>query len=69
MAIVEYALCQAHRNNIKRYERLLKTHLTDIERNFIEIRLSEERDALHLVDQGRTSRHDAPQASGHLAAP
>jgi hypothetical protein len=52
MAIVEYALCQAHRNNIERYERLLRTHLTDIERDYIELRLSEERDALQFVDSG-----------------
>jgi hypothetical protein len=56
MAIVEYALCQAHRNNIKQYERLLDTHLTDIERDFIDIRLSEERAALRIADQGAQIR-------------
>jgi hypothetical protein len=56
MAIVEYALCQAHRNNIKRYERLLDTQLTDIERDFIDIRLSEERAALRIADQGAQIR-------------
>jgi hypothetical protein len=32
--------------NIERYEKLLKSHLTDMERDFIERRLSEERQAL-----------------------
>jgi|tagenome__1003787_1003787.scaffolds.fasta_scaffold20075664_2 hypothetical protein len=69
MAIVEYALCQAHRNNIKRYERLLDTNLTDIERNFIDVRLSEERAALRIVDQGRSLRGDDRPRSENLAPP
>jgi hypothetical protein len=32
----------AHRNNVHRYRRLLKTQLTDLERTYIERRLSEE---------------------------
>lgn len=36
----------ARRANIERYERLLKTPLTDYERAFIERRVKEERDAL-----------------------
>ena len=35
-----------HRANIEKYERLLKTHLTDVERAFIWQRLEEERRAL-----------------------
>jgi hypothetical protein len=58
MAIVEYALCQAHRNNIKRYERLLETYLTDIERNYIDMRLSEARAALRIVDPKQEFRRD-----------
>ena len=69
MAIVEYALCQAHRNNIKRYERLLDTNLTDIERNFIDMRLSEERAALRIADQGRRLRGDDRPRSENLAPP
>ena len=38
----------AHRSNIERYERLLQTHLTDLERDFIQRRLDEERRALAL---------------------
>jgi hypothetical protein len=33
---------RTHRNNIARYRRLLQTKLTDLEREFIERRLSEE---------------------------
>jgi hypothetical protein len=51
VAILETELCQARRNNINRYERLLKTYLTEIERNFIELRLSEEQAALRLLDR------------------
>jgi hypothetical protein len=67
MAIVEYALCQAHRNNINRYERLLKTYLTNIERKYIELRLSEERDAMHFI--APALRGDDLAASENLAPP
>jgi hypothetical protein len=33
---------RAHQNNIRRYRRLLATHLTDLERAYIERRLNEE---------------------------
>jgi hypothetical protein len=36
----------AHRANIQRYEKLLRTRLTDHERAFIERRIDEERQAL-----------------------
>lgn len=51
MAILEIALCEAHRNNINRYKRLLQTYLTEIERDFVEGRLSEEQAALHRLDR------------------
>ena len=35
------ACLRTHRNNIARYRRLLQTKLTDLERQFIERRLSE----------------------------
>jgi len=38
----ELARLRTHRNNIARYRRLLKTELTNFERQFIEKRLSEE---------------------------
>ncbi len=40
------ARMRAHRNNIHRYRRLLKTKLSDIERQFIERRLREEHSAI-----------------------
>ena len=39
-------LLRTHRNNIARYRGLLKTNLTDLERQFIERRLSEEQQNL-----------------------
>jgi hypothetical protein len=42
----KFALLRTHRNNIIRDRRLLKTELTEIERQFIERRLSEERAAV-----------------------
>jgi len=53
MSILESSLCTAHQNNINRYKRLLETYLTDIERNFVEGRLSEEQAALRLLDQAQ----------------
>jgi hypothetical protein len=43
------ARLRAHRNNISRYGRLLRTHLTVLERDFIEQRLSEEVAALNRL--------------------
>ncbi|WP_430642008.1 hypothetical protein [Bradyrhizobium nanningense] len=40
---------RAHRNNIHRYRRLLKTTLSTLERQFIERRLAEEEAALEDV--------------------
>lgn len=40
------ARIRAHRNNIHRYRRLLKTRLSQLERQFIERRLAEEKSAL-----------------------
>lgn len=45
----KFALLRTHRNNVHRYRRLLKTKLTDPEREFIEKRLSEERSAMDNV--------------------
>ncbi|PDT89791.1 hypothetical protein CO669_13445 [Bradyrhizobium sp. Y36] len=43
------ARIRAHRNNIHRYRRLLKTRLSQLERNFIERRLAEEKLALDAL--------------------
>lgn len=42
---------RAHRNNIHRYQRLLATHLSDLERAYIERRITEERAAMEAVLQ------------------
>ena len=41
----EPPVLRAHDSNISRYRRLLKTKLSDLERRFLERRLSEERSA------------------------
>jgi len=41
----------AHRTNIEKYRRLLRTHLTDIEREFVERRLGEEEALLEVVQR------------------
>ena len=43
------ARLRTHRNNIDRYRRLLKTRLTELERQYIEARLSEEQSALERL--------------------
>ena len=43
------ALLRTHRNNIGRYRRLLKTNLTELEREYVERRLSEEQLALETL--------------------
>ncbi|MBR0844788.1 hypothetical protein JQ607_31700 [Bradyrhizobium liaoningense] len=45
----DLARIRAHRNNLHRYRRLLKTKLSDIERHFIERRLAEEQAALEAL--------------------
>jgi hypothetical protein len=45
----DLARIRVHRNNIHRYRRLLKTRLSDLERQFIERRLSEEQAAVKAL--------------------
>ena len=52
---VKAALMHAHRNNIRRYRRLLETGLTEVEREYIELRLSEEQAILRDYIEGRLS--------------
>jgi hypothetical protein len=47
-----FARLRTHRNNIARYRGLLRTNLTDLERQFIERRLSEERSEFELLSAG-----------------
>jgi hypothetical protein len=46
---------RAHRNNVQRYRRLLRTRLSDLERQFIERRLAEEAEGA-----GRSARRHIP---------
>nr|WP_128929178.1 hypothetical protein [Bradyrhizobium guangxiense] len=49
MLDLDFARIRAHRNNLSRYRRLLKTRLSDLERRFIERRLAEEQAALEAL--------------------
>jgi len=49
MTEASLARLRTHRNNIHRYRELLETKLTDLERQFIERRLSEEQSALEAL--------------------
>ena len=59
---LQNALAYAHQANIDRYRKLLKTHLADHERQFIQQQLGEEEDALLEMDQ-RTAQLDCPNAA------
>lgn len=48
----QFEQLRAHRNNIQRYRWLLSTQLTELERNFIERRLSEESSATENLATG-----------------
>jgi hypothetical protein len=43
------ARIRTHRNNIHRYRRLLRTELSDLERDFIERRMADEQTALDAL--------------------
>ena len=45
----KFVRLRVHRNNIDRYRLLLKTTLTDLERDFIELRLFEEQAAIEAL--------------------
>lgn len=45
------ARLRAHQNNIRRYRRLLATHLTELERTYIERRLNEEKSSVDALLQ------------------
>ena len=51
----QLARLRSHRNNISRYHRLLKTPLTDCEREFIERRLAEEQSTFRALAEGTYS--------------
>jgi hypothetical protein len=63
------ARLRTHRNNISRYRRLLKTQLTDCERQFIERRLFEEQSAMEGVAATPFAPAFRKPASGSRATP
>lgn len=50
------ALIRSHRNNLARYRRLLATQLTELERDYINRRIVEERDALQQLLHGGSTK-------------
>jgi hypothetical protein len=50
----KFARLRAYRNNINRYHRLLKTELSELERQFIERRLNEEKSAMDSLADNST---------------
>lgn len=59
-------LITAHRGNIRRYQRLLRTHLTELERSFVLRRLGEEKSALTNLLRKRAAWDAEPRS--HVAA-
>jgi hypothetical protein len=56
----ELAFLRTHQQNIERYQRLLKTKLTELETQFLEKRLSEERFWMAML----TKSSDLPTVEG-----
>ena len=56
---------QAHRQNIARYRSLLRTHLTEIERAFIDRRIAEEESAVRRLS-ALARRQRIAEATGGL---
>ena len=48
----QFVRLRTYRNNIARYRGLLKTDLTDLERRYVERRLSEEQSEFELLTTG-----------------
>jgi hypothetical protein len=60
-----FSLMRSHYNSVGRYRKLLTTHLSDLERQFLEQRLAEERSALESLIASTfplTFREPAPPA-------
>jgi hypothetical protein len=67
MTYLDGARIAAHRGNISRYQRLLGTHLTELERDFVCRRLREEQCALAALTTGQIHRpppENHPYGSG-----
>ncbi|MCK1274876.1 hypothetical protein IVB46_06500 [Bradyrhizobium sp. 61] len=59
-----FALIQAHDDSIRRYQRLLNTQLTDLEREYIESRISEKRLTLQSIHEARGRLNALPANRG-----
>ncbi|MBR0744792.1 hypothetical protein JQ582_12705 [Bradyrhizobium japonicum] len=55
-----FALIQAHDDSIRRYQRLLSTPLTDLEREYIERRILEKRLTLQSIREARGKLNALP---------
>jgi hypothetical protein len=56
-----------HRNNIRRYRRLLQTELTELERRYIERRLTEEKSAMESLTSSTTHLQN-PRTDSQISA-
>lgn len=59
MKVLGGALMKAHERSIERYRRLLGTRLSDVERNYIESRILEERAALQSLVSASGARESS----------
>jgi hypothetical protein len=67
MTYLDNVRVTAHRSNISRYLRLLSTHLTELERDFVYRRLREEQSALTaLMAAGEMHRTPSEPYSSRL---
>jgi hypothetical protein len=65
----QLARLRTYHNNIARYRRLLRTHLTDYEREFIERRMAEERSVFESLTGGAfLIAWELPDPPAHEAA-
>ena len=55
-----FALIRAHDDSIRRYQRLLNTPLTDLEREYIERRILEKRLTLQSIREARGKLNALP---------
>jgi hypothetical protein len=64
MIAPKVASLHAHSNNVSRYRGLLRTYHSDLERQFIEWRLNEERMAMEASSFNKSSDHSDPEIWG-----
>jgi hypothetical protein len=62
-----WAHLRARRNNVRRYRRLLQTELTELERQYIERRLNEEKSAMESLTSSTVPLQN-PRADSQISA-